>query len=131
VLATPEVAFPILLRGLGPWCGIQTWSWAGWSVPLDYPIPECEHGLKINNTEDRVEIWIENLEGSHLNLDEDENLFLIKGPSKSICNFIHLEAPTIPLDIKYMPGKCAAKAWTAGFRNTSWPQNLSGYFAVF
>lgn len=106
-----------------------TWSWAGWNVPLEFPMQEVDSGLRLT---DRVEVFVEGLGGDHLSLDDDATLALIDLSPELLNGFIHVDALTIPLDIRYLfPKGLNSETWLSSFRDTGWPQNLSGSTAWF
>ena len=79
-----------------------TWSWAGWCVPIKYEGHLCSDGLKLGN-ERPLEVFIEDRDGSLSDMDELSDVFPDQGISSSASKFIHIEAWTIPIDLRYIP----------------------------
>jgi hypothetical protein len=79
-----------------------TWSWAGWTVPINYEGEPCKRGLDLKN-ERPLKIFIESCDGSLLDMDELSDALLDQGIPGSSGKFIHIEAWTIPIDVRYLP----------------------------
>jgi hypothetical protein len=105
-----------------------TWSWAGWTVPIDYETEPCRKGLKLEN-ERPLKIFIENHDGSLSDMDEQSHVSLDMGIPGSSNRFIHIEAWTIPIDIQYFPDEM--NDWIFLSEAHQCNGNYSGYFAAF
>jgi hypothetical protein len=119
------------------WCNIAsgtrrtlfpTWSWAGWTVPINYENEPCKNGLELEN-ERQLRIFIENNDGSLSDIDEQSDVSLDMGIPGSSSKFIHVEAWTIPIDVQHFPDEI--NAWIDLSEAHRCNGNVSGYFAVF
>lgn len=79
-----------------------TWSWAGWTVPIKYEGSLCGLGLELGH-ERPLKVFIENSDGALSDMDELSDVSLDQGVSGSSSKFIHIEAWTIPIDVRYAP----------------------------
>ncbi|KAH6875065.1 heterokaryon incompatibility protein-domain-containing protein [Alternaria rosae] len=105
-----------------------TWSWAEWTVPINYETRPCETGLKLEN-EMPLKIFIENHDGSLSDMDEQSDVSLDMGIPGSSSRFIHIEAWTIPIDIQYLSDEMGG--WIHSDEAHQCDGNYSGYFAAF
>jgi hypothetical protein len=112
-----------------------TWSWAGWTAPISYQHELCVYGFKFDSAYP-LKVFIENYDGSLLDMDKQSDVLLdhgIRGPSSK---FVHIEAWTISIDIRYMPEM--TDEWLDGLKPSPWyshrrvwNRNVSGHFAFF
>jgi hypothetical protein len=79
-----------------------TWSWAGWTVPINYEGSTCQVGFKIGN-ERPLKVFIEGNDGSLSDMDELSDVLLDQSVFGSSSKFIHIEAWTIHIDLQYIP----------------------------
>jgi len=105
-----------------------TWSWAGWTVPINYETESCRKGLQLGN-ERPLKVFIENHDGSLSDIDELNNVSLDMGIPGSSGRFIHIEAWTIPIDIQYSPDE--TNNWILVSEAYRWNECYSGYVATF
>ena len=105
-----------------------TWSWAGWTAPIDYETEPCRKGLQLEN-ERPLKVFIENLDGSLSDMDELSDISFVMGAPGSSSRFIHIEAWTIHIDIQYLPDE--TDNWIFSSQRRQFNGNYSGYFAVF
>jgi len=105
-----------------------TWSWAGWTVPINYETEPCRKGLKLED-ERPLKVFIEAHDGSLLDMDEQSDVSLDMGIPGSSNKFIHIEAWTIPIDIQHSPDE--TNRWVSLSEVHRCNGNYSGYFATF
>lgn len=79
-----------------------TWSWAGWTVPINYEDQLCQSGLQLGN-ERPLKVFIEGNDGSLSDMDELSDVLLDQGIPGSSGKFVHIEAWTIPINLRYIP----------------------------
>jgi hypothetical protein len=79
-----------------------SWTWAGWTVSIQYRGHMCTWGLRLGN-ERPLKVFIESCDGSLLDMDELSDVLLDQGLFGASGRFIHIEAWTIPIDVRYMP----------------------------
>jgi hypothetical protein len=102
-----------------------TWSWAGWTAPINYKGRLCWRGLELGN-ERPLKVFVESCDGSLWDMDELSDVSLDWGVLGSSGKFIHIEAWTIPVDVQCMPNRAEEFRY-----HKYWYEDGSGYLARF
>jgi hypothetical protein len=79
-----------------------TWSWAGWTVPINHESYSWQLGLELGN-ERPLKVFVEGNDGSLSDMDELSDALLDQGIPGSSGRFIHIEAWTISIDVRHFP----------------------------
>jgi hypothetical protein len=102
-----------------------SWSWAGWTVSIKYTVDLCHYGLELGD-ERPLKVFIETRDGSLLDMDNVSDALLDQSVPGSSGKFIHIEAWTIPIDLRHFPDE----AEELQYHNHTY-DNGSGYLAIF
>jgi hypothetical protein len=94
-----------------------TWSWAGWTVPINYEGHSWQLELKL---------FVEGNDRSLSDVDELSDVLLDQGIPGSSDKFIHIEAWTIPIDLRHFPDEAEELQYHNHLYDDS-----SGYLAIF
>ena len=79
-----------------------TWSWAGWATAIKRGSLGWNY-RKERRDEQQPLIFVERLDGSLSNFEDTDTFSLATNSPRLFGRFIHLEAWTIALDIRYVP----------------------------
>jgi len=105
-----------------------TWSWAEWTVPINYETRPWHTGLNFG-CERSLKVFIENHDGSLLDMDEQSDVSLDTNILGSSGRFIHIEAWTIPINVQYSLDE--TNRWISLKDTFPRNKNYSGYLATF